>query len=165
MKPTDKQIDHMINLLRCMTRGNFTPVDWVEEAKAILATLDVPPPPAPKKPAGREDDGGYEWAYGASLNILQAALEGLPEAEADLPMPRMARRAAAAIERLRAPSPAPADAPGEPSEVERALDTAAETMERVASALHNGGGTGHEEVRLLEAVKRIRALRRERSKK
>lgn len=38
------------------------------------------------------------------------------------------------------------------------IDGIAGTLDRSASALHNGGGTGHEEVRLREAAERLRQL-------
>jgi hypothetical protein len=84
----------------------------VEEARRALA---------PVAPEGREtgDDGSIEYAYEESLRILRDALDGLPEADADLPMPRMARRAAAAITRLRPAPETPA-----PSGEEAAPDAA-----------------------------------------
>jgi hypothetical protein len=64
-------------------------------------------------------------------------------------------RLAAAFAAL-APPPA-----REPEGLREALESAASLMERVRSALDNGGGTGHESVRLEEEARRARfALRR-----
>ena len=57
----------------------------------------------------------------------------------------------AAVRRLA--SPPSADGRG----LREALQSAEHAMRYSASALHNGGGTGHEEVRLLEAADRARA--------
>jgi hypothetical protein len=71
-------------------------------AARIRKLAEPEPASAPSRATtATPDPGSFEWAYDESVDILQAALDGLPEAEADLPMPRMARRAAAAIVRLR----------------------------------------------------------------
>jgi hypothetical protein len=144
--------------LRRLCLGHSTHYTVPVRAPVLAALLDLAsrssPAREPRDPVQATPEQ-YAKAREAAVLALGADLSALP---GDLSTAVGALCGYVAITAPGRLAPPPAR---EPEGLREALESAASLMERVRSALDNGGGTGHESVRLEEEARRARfALRR-----